>query len=273
MVDYFLTNVGLQTWKELTRNGLFSYLESLVGYSPSMIAYFLSILRGFLSYLFEVGTIEENLAIFIPKGAYKSDAKLPTTYSPNEIGQLLSSINRASPVGKRDYAIMLLIIYLGLRAGDVASLVFKDIDWDNCLITILQQKTKEPLILPLSNDIGDAIIDYLKYGRPISEAKEVFLTAVAPFSPFNNGGGICNIVRKYFTNSGIKLDERKRGSHSLRFSLGKRLLEAKTPLPIISAIYGHASSETTMRYIGIDQEALRQCALDVPPFLFPEVCS
>lgn len=273
MMDYFITKIGLQTWKELTRKGIFSYLESLVGYSPSMIAYFLSILRGFLSYLFEVGTIEENLAIFIPKGAYKSDAKLPTTYTNNEIEQLLSSINRASPVGKRDFAIILLITHLGLRAGDVASLKFTDLDWNNCLITILQQKTKDPLTLPLSNDLGEAIIDYLKYGRPASEAEEVFLTAVAPFSPFCSGGGICSIVRKYFTNSGIKLDGRKRGSHSLRFSLGKRLLEAKTPLPIISAIYGHASSETTMRYIGIDEEALRQCALEVPPYKFPEVLS
>jgi len=269
--DYFLTNMNLQSWDGLTRKGLFTYVESLVAYSPSMITQLLSLLKGFLSYLFGVGVIRENLAIFVPKGTYRSDAKLPTTYSNSEIELLLSSINRASPVGKRNYAVVLLITHLGLRAGDIAKLEFKDLDWDRCLISILQQKTKEPLVLPLSNDLGEAIIDYLKYGRPQSDAKEVFLTASAPFRPFFNGGGVCSIVRECFNRSGIKPDGRKRGSHSLRFSLGKRLLEAKTPLPIISAIYGHASSETTMRYIGIDQQALRQCALEVPSFKFQEV--
>ena len=159
-----MTNMKLQSWDGLTRKGLFTYVESLVAYSPSMIPQFLSLLRGFLSYLFGVGAIQENLAIFVPKGTYRSDAKLPTTYSNSEIELLLSSINRASPVGKRNYAMVLLITHLGLRAGDIARLEFKDLDWDRCLISILQQKTKEPLVLPLSNDLGEAIIDYLETG-------------------------------------------------------------------------------------------------------------
>jgi integrase/recombinase XerD len=271
MKDYFFKVMELQSWDELTKTGLFSYVESLVRYSPSMITQFLSLLRGLLTYLYEVGAIKENLAIFVPRGTYRSDAKLPTTYSDDEINLLLSSINRASPVGKRDYAIVLLITHLGLRAGDVANLKFNDIDWNRCQISILQQKTKEPLVLPLSNAIGNAIIDYLRYGRPQSDVCEVFLTAAAPYRPFFSGGGICSIVRESFRKSGIKPTGRKQGSHSLRFSLGKRLLEAKTPLPIISAIYGHASTETTMRYIGIDRQALRQCALEVTPYVFKEV--
>jgi integrase len=273
MKDYFLKTLGLQSWAGLTRGGLCSYVESLVCYSSSKITQSLSILRGLLAYLYEAGAIQENLAVFVPRGTYKSDAKLPTTYSDTEINLLLSSINRASPVGKRNYAVVLLITHLGLRAGDVASLEFKDLDWDRCQLSILQQKTKEPLVLPLSNELGQAIIDYLRYGRPKSEAQEIFLTATAPYRPFFNGGGICSIVRQCFRNSGIRQAGRKQGSHSLRFSLGKRLLEAKTPLPIISAIYGHASTETTMRYIGIDRQALGQCALEVPPYEFQEVLS
>jgi integrase len=271
MKDYFVNVMGLQSWDELTRIGLFSYVESLVRYSPSMIAQFLSLLRGLLTYLFEAGEIKENLAIFVPRSTYRSDAKLPTTYSDGEINLLLSSINRASPLGKRDYAVVMLITHLGLRAGDVATLKFTDIDWNRCQISILQQKTKGPLVLPLSNELGNAVIDYLKYGRPQSGVCEVFLTATAPYRPFFNGGGICRIVRECFRKSGIKQSGRKQGSHSLRFSLGKRLLEAKTPLPIISAIYGHASTETTMRYIGIDRQSLKQCALEVPPYVFKEV--
>ena len=271
MKDYFQKTMGIQSWAGLTRGSLYSYVESLVCYSPSMITQFLSILKGLLAYLFEAGTIQENLAIFVPRGTYKNDAKLPTTYSDTEINLLLSSINRASPVGKRDYAVVMLITHLGLRAGDIATLKFKDLDWDRCQISILQQKTKEPLVLPLTNELGQAIIDYLKYGRPKSDAPEVFLTATAPYRPFYNGNGICSIVRQCFSKSGIKRAGRKQGSHSLRFSLGKRLLEAKTPLPIISAIYGHASTETTMRYIGIDRQALAQCALEVPPYEFEEV--
>lgn len=271
METYLQKTMELQSWPELTRDGLFSYIESLVCYSPSMITQLLSLLRGLLSFLFETGAIQENLAVFVPSGTYKSDAKLPTTYTDTEINLLLSSINRASPVGKRNYAVVLLITHLGLRAGDIASLEFKDLDWDRCQISILQQKTKEPLVLPLSNELGQAIIDYLKYGRPKSDAQEVFLTANAPYRPFFSGDAICQIVRQCFNKSGIRLSGRKQGSHSLRFSLGKRLLEAKTPLPIISAIYGHASTETTMRYIGIDRKALGQCALEVPPYKFQEV--
>lgn len=271
MKDYFVNVMGLQSWEELTKIGLFSYVESLVRYSPPMISQFLSLLRGLLAYLFEVGAIKENLAIFVPRSTYRSDAKLPSTYSDDEINLLLSSINRASPVGKRDYAVVMLITHLGLRAGDIATLKFKDLDWDRCQISTLQQKTKEPLVLPLTNELGQAIIDYLKYGRPKSDAQEVFLTATAPYRPFYSGNGICSIVRQCFSKSGIKHAGRKQGSHSLRFSLGKRLLEAKTPLPIISAIYGHASTETTMRYIGIDRQALKQCALEVPPYMFKEV--
>lgn len=101
MNTYFQKTMGLQSWSGLTREGLCSYVESLVCYSPSMITQLLSLLRGLLAYLFETGTIQENLAVFVPRGTYKSDATLPTTYTDTEINLLLSSINRASPVGKR----------------------------------------------------------------------------------------------------------------------------------------------------------------------------
>jgi integrase len=204
MKDYFQKTMGIQSWAGLTRGGLCSYVESLVCYSPSMITQFLSILRGLLAYLFEAGAIQENLAIFVPRGTYKGDAKLPTTYSDDEINLLLSSINRASPVEKHDYAVILLITHLGLRTGDVATMKFKDLDWDRCRISILQQKTKEPLVLPLSNELGHAIIDYLKYGRPKSDTQEISLTATAPYRPFFSGDGICHIVRQCFSKSGIK---------------------------------------------------------------------
>ncbi len=199
----------------------------------------------------------------IPRYNYKSQAQLPSTFSREEIKVLLKSIDRGNPRGRRDYAILLLATKLGLRASDLAGLKFEHILWEQHKITFQQMKTKRSIILPLLPEIGNAIIDYLQNGRPHSEDSHCFLQLISPYRPIDRNS-IGNIVNYHLRMSGINCKDRKHGTHALRHSLAGNLLNNKTPIPVISEVLGHASSETTMYYLRIDLSSLKQCSLDVP---------
>lgn len=266
---YYSTTKAFQRWSQLGRTDVFDFIESIASCSPSQMCTYLGLLKGFLSYLYDEGRIEENLAVFVPRSSYKGNPEIPSVYSKDEIELLLDSLNRASPLGKRNYVIILIAARLGLRASDIARLEFSCLVWEKSYISLIQYKTKEPLVLPLTNEIGSALIDYLKYSRPMSNSPRVFLKLNAPFKPIEDAA-VSSIVSRAFKKSGITIANRKHGSHALRFSLAMRLLDSKTPIPIIAKIYGHASTQTTMKYLSIDEEALKQCALEVAPYTFKE---
>jgi integrase len=157
---------------------------------------------------------------------------------------------------------MLLIARLGLRSSDVVNLRFENINWEENRISFTQQKTGRPLVLPLLEDVGLAIIDYLKFGRPKCDFQHIFTRHRPPISPFTSSG-MYGLVSRCISRAGLLTDEKKRGPHALRHSLASRLLEENVPLPIISEILGHANSHTTAAYLSIDIDKLRQCALEV----------
>jgi integrase len=199
----------------------------------------------------------------MPKTKYVRQPKLPSYYSPEEVEQLINCIDRSNPNGKRDYAMVLLAARIGLRCSDIANMQFTNILWERELISIKQQKTKDPIELPLFPEIGNAVIDYLKHGRPQSNLPYIFLRHIPPYD------NVCNnllygIITKYLNLSGIKYDERKHGPHALRHSLATNLLKNEVTLPVISSVLGHSRSESTMFYLRIDTNSLRKCALEVP---------
>jgi integrase len=151
---------------------------------------------------------------------------------------------------------------LGLRAGDIRTLKLDDLRWENSTIEITQAKTGTPLSLPLTNEVGEALIDYLKSGRPQTTHREVFLKVKPPFDPFT-GNNLHHIVTYWRLLSGITFrSSQKRGIHSLRHTLATRLLEKGTPLTTIAEILGHTSLESTRIYAKADVEALRGVGLD-----------
>ena len=198
-------------------------------------------------------------------GLYRTirNSRLPSTYTAQEVRDTLSAIDMGNPCGIRDYAIILLLARLGLRSSDVANLRFSNIDWENDMICLTQVKTGNPLKLPLLSDVGEAIINYLKNARPKSDSDHVFIRIKPPYTEFNPGA-VGALVHERLVKAGIRLEGRKSGSHALRHSLAKRLLEHEIPLPVISEILGHASTETTMTYLRIDINELKRCALEVP---------
>jgi integrase len=152
---------------------------------------------------------------------------------------------------------------LGLRASDISGLEFGHLLWSQNTISFQQRKTKETICLPLTVDVGEALIDYIKYVRPISNDPSVFLEKNYPHHPIHSKS-VSETADRIILGSGIKVGDRKHGSHALRHTMASMLLEQQVSLPVISSILGHSSIQTSMCYLRIDIEALRQCAIEVP---------
>jgi site-specific recombinase XerD len=152
-----------------------------------------------------------------------------------------------------------------LRVSDICGLSFSNLLWRENLIVFIQGKTKKRIELPLLADVGNAIIDYLKYGRPVSQLPYIFLHAGHEERKLAEPT-LHSIVSLYLRQAGVtNVEKKKHGPHALRHSLAGFLLQKKTPLPVISELLGHDSTESTKTYLRIDMEQLRQCALEVPP--------
>jgi len=224
----------------------------------------LSLVRSFLRYLYDLGKTRTDLSLVVPRDSYKKQQKLPSTYTRDEVSKILESVDRSTAIGKRDYAVLMLAARLGMRASDISSLEFGNILWSTSTISFKQFKTGETVELPLPAEVGEAIIDYIKYARPASESHSVFLYNKFP-NTYIHPKAVSRIASTAIHKSGIDIGERKHGSHALRHTMASLLLKNKTPLPVISELLGHKSIQSSMCYLRIDIESLRQCALDVPP--------
>ena len=222
-------------------------------------------LRVLFRYLYAQHLLSRNLALVVPIVKCTKKSKIPSCYSQEDIQRLLSCIDRGNPKGKRDYAMALIAVRLGLRASDICCLTFDNFKWECNTIQLIQEKTDKCVVLPLLNDVGEAVIDYIKYGRPTVRDREVFLRLSAPIGPMKPPT-LHSIVTFYMNKAGILIPEgKKHGPHALRHSLASALLNNNTPMPIISEILGHTDSQTTSTYLKIDILHLRDYALDVPP--------
>jgi site-specific recombinase XerD len=230
---------------------------------PKTLARIVSDVRSFLRFLTMRGTLQKDLGAELPKIRVPRDATIPSVWDHELIARLLGAVDRSSAKGKRDYAILLLACRLGLRAGDIRTLKLDHLRWAESTIEITQAKTGTPLRLPLTNEVGEALIDYLKSGRPQTTHREVFLKVVPPFDPFTENNNLHQLVTYWRRLAEITFrSSQKRGIHSLRHTLATQLLEKGTPLTTIAEILGHTSLESTLIYAKADVEALRGVALD-----------
>ena len=260
----YLNENDITCVNSINRHHIPGFVNLLGFYTPATRHIMLTMLRGYFRHLHEQDLMEIDFSYLIPKDNYKKQPKLPTTYTKDEVEALISAIDRGSPKGKRDYAMVLMAARLGLRSSDICGIMFENLHWDQNLIVLIQQKTKKKIELPLLSEIGGAIIDYLKYGRPNSTLPYIFLHVIPPYSPIKYST-LHSIVCFYLRRANIKhVDERKHGPHALRHSLVGILLEKKTPVTVIAEILGHKNIESTKSYLRVDLASLRQCALEVP---------
>ena len=258
----FLDTKNIHSMDVITVPVVLDFLKSLSTFEKPTINAIMRAVRLYLKYCYENGFIPDNLFPKLPNPHYNRNSRLPSTYTAQEVRDTLSAIDMGNPCGIRDYAIILLLARLGLRSSDVANLRFSNIDWENDMIRLTQVKTGNPLELPLLSDVGEAIINYLKNARPKSDSDHVFIRIKPPYTEFNPGA-VGALVHERLVKAGIHLEGRKSGSHALRHSLAKRLLEHEIPLPVISEILGHTNTETTMTSLRVDINELKKCALEV----------
>jgi len=214
--------------------------------------------RIFLRYLHSSGTTDKDLSIAVPE-LVAPQKVIREGFSSEVIEKLLASADKATAIGKRDYAIMLLGKQTGLRACDVTNLRRANIDWRLFEIRIVQVKTGVPLTLPLPVESGNAIADYLLHARPESDSPYIFLSKDNPHRPLKN---VCMIMSKHIKKAGVADSIAPRsGFHSFRRAYGRQLLEVETPLDMLGELLGQLAMDSAKPYIATDEPGLKHCAL------------
>src|SRR5437867_1313547 len=245
----------LTRFLELLRNG-----DAIVQHrTPAVTTPVECLLEMFARYR---GDITLDLAACVPTVASWSFSTLPKSLPAVHVEQVLASCNRQTAVGQRDYAILMLLARLGLRAGEIVRLSLEDIDWENGYITV-QGKTGRSSQLPLPADVGQAIADYLKDARPrVSSNRSVFLRSQAPIRSLTNLSTVSTVVRRALARAGI--DSPRKGAHQFRHTLATEMLKQGASLREIGELLRHQNPNTTTIYAKVDLVALRTLALPWP---------
>jgi len=221
-----------------------------------------SLTRVFLRYLRWQGIIEIDLDRVVPKLPRWRLSSLPRHLPWDQVQKLIGSIDASDAVGMRDKAALLLIATLGLRNQEACRLQISDISWRTAEIRVTETKTRRARSLPLPQEVGEAIADYILKGRPRLDLPYVFLHHRAPQGPLTTSHGIGNIVRKHLLRTGISTPSH--GAHLLRHSLATRMVNQGVPIKGIADVLGHASIDTTAIYTKVNMTNLASVALPFP---------
>lgn len=220
------------------------------------------LLRTFLRYLNLFNYLDTDYSHLVPT-MKRIPKSMPTIWSEDELNQFLNTakkLSTKSDINNRDYVMYLIAIRLGLRLSDIKNLKFDDLDWIKKEINIVQVKTKVSLNLPLLDDVGWALIDYIKNSRPISDSRFIFLNHNDFSLPVKHTNltikEICEIGNIDISN------KRKKGIHSFRFSLATQMLNKQIPLDIISSSLGHSTINSTNHYLSLDSKNLVKCCME-----------
>ena len=206
----YLNSRGIVDIRDMDEITVLGFTDTFIRYSPSVIHNTLCTLRTFFHYLYQSGFVSKDLAYIVPHDGYRQRTKVPSAYPKEDVTNLLRTIDRGNPKGKRDYAMILIAARLGLRAQDICDLSFNNLKWETNTIELLQEKTEEPIVLPLLEDVGMAIIDYLKYGRPDYEfTNAIFLRLTPPLGKLQ-APTLHSIVTQHMRTAGIKIEDGKK---------------------------------------------------------------
>jgi integrase len=261
----YLDEMGVDDLMALDVRDVSGFFLRQRGLRRKTIAAMRSCLADFLAFLATAGQTPTSLADRLPPHRHVRHESEPHLWTVDEIRRVLAVIDRQSAAGKRDYAMILATARLGLRISDLRQLELGDLDWRAKTITIVQHKTGRPLSLPLLDDVGWAIIDYVRGGRPVTDCPKVFVKHRHPFNAFGGASSVASRLSRHAARAGITFPPGQVcGMHSLRGALAVAMIGNGASIPVVSAVLGHASSDTTQAYyLRFDVERMRCCALDV----------
>jgi site-specific recombinase XerD len=255
----YLQKVKLKDLKHLSPNILSGFVAE---YSPRVglpgLRNCCGVLRVFLRYLHREKILAKDITGTVEYPQMFRLSGIPRSITWKEVHQVLEQVDRRTPTGKRDYAILLLLVTYGLRAREVAALRLDDLDWRNDRLRIPERKAGHSTAYPLSSVVGEAIIDYLKNGRPQTEDRHLFFRSQAPCVPIGHAA-VSSRAAHYLRKAGIQIP--RAGSHTLRHTCVQRLVDADFSLKVIGDYVGHRSPASTQIYSKVAIEALRQLAL------------
>ena len=262
-MDY-LVSQGIHNCNDINLAVINCYMRTLAGYTYKTVEQNICSIRSFLRYLQEQNILKTDLASKTPMIQARKQTRIPSVWTKEELEALIGAIDRGNPKGKRDYAMILLACVLGLRVTDIKNLTFGCFHWEMKKLIFTQSKTREKVTLPIPSEVGWAVIDYLKYGRPKVDSPILFVRHVAPFLPFSEKDHLHQIIRDYMRIAHLPTLKKHRGMHSLRHTAASRMLEHGTPLAVISDILGHSATDSTAVYLKVDIHKLKECGLDTP---------
>jgi integrase/recombinase XerD len=257
--EAYLNRVGVRRLEELSPAVISAFVtEASRNRGKTSVTGMCSNVRVFLRYIHREGLTGRDLSHAIEGPRKYRLSNVPRSITWDEVRCMLENVDRRSAVGKRDYAILLLLVTYGLRAREVSALTLDDIDWERERLLVPERKAGHCTAYPLSAVIGEALLDYLKHARPQTEQRQVFFRALAPWRPLN-WQAISNRATHYLRKAGVRV--RRPGSHTLRHTCVQRLIDAEFPLKIIGDYVGHRSPSSTEIYTKVAIESLREVAL------------
>jgi site-specific recombinase XerD len=216
------------------------------------------VLRVFLRYLHRERLVPKDLSECVEKARAYRLSGLPRSIPWDDVRRLLDAVDRRTAAGRRDYAILVLLVTYGLRGREVAAMTLDDVDWKRERLRVPERKAGHSTGYPLSPTVGAALLDYLQHGRSKTTERRIFLRVLAPWGPLTDGA-ISGRVAYYMHRAGIKV--RRAGSHTLRHTCVQRLVDADFPFKVIGDYVGHRAPESTEIYAKVDVEALREVAI------------
>lgn len=249
-------DMGVTSWSDITLQIVTEAFEK----SHSKTA-FRATARLLFAHLIKIGLAKTNFAEVLP--IPRRPQKVPSFFTKDETDQLLSAIDRNNPKGKRDYAVIMLALRLGLRNSDIRMMKFENVDFDNGFIDFTQFKTSVHHRLNMPESVKDALFDYINSARPKSDSEYVFLGSKEPYKPIGQAA-ISGLVRTAFQKAGIESNGRSMGPHALRSTFASELLAEKVPYDAVRVILGHTDPASTRYYTKMSIEDLRTCAIPVP---------
>jgi site-specific recombinase XerD len=256
----YLARIGVSHLGEISPLVLSAFVAERVasGMARTTIRDTCGVLRVFLRYAHREGRLSSDLSRAVEWPQVYRLSTIPRSISWDDVGKVLECVDRRTTSGKRDYAILLLLVTYGLRSREIAALALDHIDWRRERLAVPERKGGQSSAFPLSASVGEALVDYLRYGRPQTDDRRVFLRAVAPFRPIGSAA-VSARATHYLRKAGV--DVVRPGSHTLRHTCVQRLVDASFALKTIGDFIGHRSPASTMIYSKVAVDSLRQVAL------------
>lgn len=258
--EAYLAGIGVRRPDELSPALLSAFVaeRACSGLAKTSIRDVCGTLRVFLRYAHREGLVRRDLAKTVEWPQVYRLSTIPRSIAWDDVGKVLGAVDRRTACGKRDYAIVLLLVTYGLRGREVAGLTLDDIDWKRERLAIPERKAGHATAFPLSGSVGTALVDYLQHGRPQTADRHVFFRAMAPLRPIG-AAAVSACATRYLLKAGIVVP--RPGSHTLRHTVVQRLVDADFSLKTIGDFVGHRSPKSTEIYTKVGVESLREVAL------------